>query len=219
MVSSSASASPTFSAAAGPRGLGRAQPGTLLAPPGGARPGRTLAARGDRSGWRHTRPCRRAGRDRRRPATRVCARRAGPATRRPVPCEQAYASEPRRSSSELDDLWRPFRCRRRSGSPSCRWLSRVGASCAALRQRGPSTARELRNAVESICFKEEKLVQCGPPRAVLVGSRLQRLHTGWGQRATLAQETGGIRATCRPGPDNPEGDRTQHDSAGQGPAG
>ena len=112
MVSSSASASPTFSAAAGPQELGRAQPDTLLAPPGGARPGRTRAARGDRSGWRHTRPCRRAGRDRRRPATRVCARRAGPPTRRPVTCERAYAAEPRRSSSEVDDLRRPTLSRR-----------------------------------------------------------------------------------------------------------
>ena len=163
-VSSSASASPTFSAAAGPRELGRARPDmllALLAPPGGARPGRTRAAGGDRSGLRHTGPYRLAGRDRRPRATRVRARRAGPATRRPVTCERAYAAEPRRSSSELDDLWLPCRCRRRSGTPML-----------------PS----------------------------------------WGQRATLAQRTGGIRATCRPGPDNPDGDRTQHDSAGQGPA-
>ena len=102
--------------------LGRAQPGTPLAPPGGARPGKTSATHGARSGWRHTRPYRRAGRDRRRPATRICARRAGPATRRPVPCKRAYAAEPRRSSSELDDLWRRFRCRGAAEAMCRRWF-------------------------------------------------------------------------------------------------
>ena len=82
----------------------RAQPATLLAPPAGARPGSTRTARGDRSGWRHTRPCRRAARNRPRPATPVCARLAGPPTRRPGTYERAYAAEPRSSSSELDDL-------------------------------------------------------------------------------------------------------------------
>ena len=220
MVSSSASASPTFSAAAGPRGLRRAQPGTLPAPPGGARPGRTRAARGDRSGWQHTRPYRRAGRDRRRRATRVCAQRAGPATRRPVPCEQAYASEPRRSSSEVDDLRRPFRCRRRNGNPCCRGLSRVGASCAAVRSGAQARpARAARRGRVNLLGGRKAGAMCPPPRAVLVGSRYSAFTRGGVRGLLWPKRQEGSERTCRPGPDNPEGDRTQHDSAGQGPGG
>ena len=94
----------------------------------------------------------------------------------------------------------PFRCRRRNESPSCRWLSvweHVARPCEAVHKHAP---RELRDVVESICLEEEKLVECAPPpRKQLVGSRLQRLHTGWGPRATLAQETGGNRANLSTG--------------------
>ena len=89
----------------------RPQPATLLAPPAEARPGIARSARGDRSGKRRTWPYRRAPRDRRRPAIRVCARRVGLPTRRPETCERAYADEPRRSSSKSDDFGSPKRHR------------------------------------------------------------------------------------------------------------
>ena len=220
MVSSSASASPTFSAAAGPYGRGRAQPGTLLAPLGGARPGRTRAAGGDRSGWRHTRPYRRAGRDRRRRATRVCAQRAGPATRRPVPCEQAYASEPRRSSSEVDDLRRAFQVSETQRKPILPVVERVGARCAAMRSGAQARpARAARRGRVNLLGGRKAGGMCPPPASSWSGAVYSAFTRGGARGLLWPKRQEATERTCRPGPDNPEGDRTQHDSAGQGPGG
>ena len=216
----SASASPTFSAAAGPQELGRAQPDTLLAPPGGARPGRRRAVRGDRSGWRHSRPYRRAGRDRRRPATRVGARRAGPPTRRSVTCERADAAEPRRSSSELDDPGRRFRPPRQR-TPVLPVVASGVSSCTRPRDNGAhhglADAEPRRRRVN--LFAGTRPGEMWSPASSAVGSRY-RAFTRSGARDLLfhlGPTPGGIRETCRPGSANPEGDRAQHRSAGQGP--
>ena len=58
---------------------------------------------------------------------------------------------------------------------------------------------------------------CPPPASSWSGAVYSAFTRGGARGLLWPKRQEGSERTCRPGPDNPEGDRTQHGSAGQGP--